>query len=326
MKRLLIYCFYDNKGIVDDFVAYFLDKMQKYCSQIIIVVNGKLEVNSKNILQKYSNNVILRENKGFDSGAFKDVVEKFGFEYLKEFDEVIFANSTFYGPIFDMDTIFDKMEKDNNIDFWGITKHPKIEAKMAGKTIGAHIQSYFLAYKKSILNSPIFKEYWDNVKIPTNYEEAVANYELFTTEFFENRGFKGKAYIDLKYYPPESEIPYFYDTNELVKCNSLPFIKRKIFCTKKGSIIYYINGGAIELFDFLQNNSNYDVNLIFEDLKRNYFKDIKPENFFKNYLVLILKQLILPWQWKHYSKKKKNLKHTMEILKKINYELLHQHS
>ncbi len=324
MKRLLVYCFYDTNGIVDDFVTYFLDKMQKYCSQIIIVVNGKLEVNSKNILQKYSNNVILRENKGFDSGAFKDVVEKFGFEYLKEFDEVIFANSTFYGPIFELDTMFNKMESNQDIDFWGVTKHSDLGYQMAGKTIGAHIQSYFLAYKKSILNSPIFKEYWDNVKIPTNYEEAVKNYELFTTEFFESKGFKSASYIENCNIP--SGEASFYNTNELVKNHNLPFIKRKIFYTEKNSIKSYIKDGAVELINFIQNNTSYNINLIYNDIKRNYFKDVNPKNYLKNYLKLVLKQIILPWQWKHYSKKKKNLKHTMEILKKINYELLHQHS
>ena len=280
MKRLLVYCFYDSKGIVGDFVLYFLEKLKKYCSEIVIVINGNIENSSKEKLQKYSDNIILRENKGYDSGAFKEVVEKFGVEYFRKFDEVIFANSTFYGPVFELESVFKKMEENNNIDFWGITKHSDLKYQMAGKKIGEHVQSYFLAYKKSVLISPYFEEYWKNIKIPNNYEEAIANYELYTTDYFESKGFKSGSYIE-KNNVPSGEAS-FYDTNELVKNGLLPFVKRKIFYTEKGAIKSYIKGGTTALIDLIQKNTGYDINLIYDDIKRNYFKDVKPEKYFQN--------------------------------------------
>ena len=63
-KRLGI--FYDKQGIVDRFVPYFLDDLCKNLTKLIIICNGKLNDEGKEILSKYGE-VIVRENKGFEA-------------------------------------------------------------------------------------------------------------------------------------------------------------------------------------------------------------------------------------------------------------------
>ena len=51
MKRLSIFFFYDSKGIVDDYVVYFLAELKKVSSDIFFVVNGNLsDVGRKKVL------------------------------------------------------------------------------------------------------------------------------------------------------------------------------------------------------------------------------------------------------------------------------------
>lgn len=124
MKRLFIYSFYDNDGIVDDYVPCFLEKFKPYCEEILTVVNGSLSDEGRKKLEENSTVVFERENVGFDSAGFKFVIEHLGYEKLKEYDELILANSTMFGPIYSPAELFDEMEK-RDCDFWGITEHPE---------------------------------------------------------------------------------------------------------------------------------------------------------------------------------------------------------
>lgn len=79
MKRLCIFCFYDSKGIVDKSVEYLLGELLLNSDRLVIVVNGNIEDNSKKILEAYSKDVVVRENAGYDAGAYKFAI----FKYLK---------------------------------------------------------------------------------------------------------------------------------------------------------------------------------------------------------------------------------------------------
>ena len=56
----------DKDGIVDDYIIYMLNALRQNASEIVAVVNGTLENKSKDKLLSITNNVIERENKGFD--------------------------------------------------------------------------------------------------------------------------------------------------------------------------------------------------------------------------------------------------------------------
>ena len=323
MKRFLIFCFYDKDGIADNYIFYFLDKIQPFINEICIVINGKITSFAEEGFKKYTNKILKRENKGFDSAAFKYAVEKFGFDYFKQFDEVIFANDTFYGPLFDLEDLFNKMENESDADFWGITKHPSINAKVADKDIIEHIQSYFLAYKKKILMSPDFEEYWNGVKIPTNYDEAIIFYELYTTAFFLNKGYKADAFIDINPDFSKKECPYFYEVNNWVKEKHIPFIKKKIFEMDKKFMKNPIKGGLVNFLNIINKTTNYDINMISSNVKRLYADNISFKNITSisiKYAYILLKRTFLPWEWHHYQKKLKAINDKLDLIKFLKNE------
>ena len=70
MKRVAIYFFYDGKGIVHDYVPYFLSDLTKNIDRLIIVVNGQMDdVNQAKLAQ--FGEVYLRDNDELDVGAYK---------------------------------------------------------------------------------------------------------------------------------------------------------------------------------------------------------------------------------------------------------------
>ena len=77
VRRLGIFVFYDASGIVDLYIQELLKSLLSELNKLVIVVNGKITNNCRQVLEKYSNNIFIRENKGFDAGAYKEFFFKF---------------------------------------------------------------------------------------------------------------------------------------------------------------------------------------------------------------------------------------------------------
>lgn len=321
MKRCLVYCFYEKYGIAEDYVFYFFDKIQYFFKDIFIVVNGVLDKNSEEKFKKYTDKIINRENYGFDAGAYKHLIDLYSVEYFRQYDEVIFANNTFYGPLYDLKNLFEKMEDDDN-DFWGITRHPSTNAQVAGVEICEHLQSYFIAFKKSILLSQDFNDYWNNLKIPSNYDDAVVFFELYTTQFFVQRGYIAGAYTDINPCPLRVGRPYFYDVYKWVDKYKLPFIKKKIFEFENFRLKNPIKKGVVEFLKLIADKTSYDVNLIYLDLQKRYSYQIEHYSRLRvlfRFLYIMIKKSVFSCKQIHYCKQLKFLKDTykfMSLLKK----------
>ena len=296
MKRLLIYFFWDKDGIVDDYVPYFLSEVKPFCEDVCVVVNGDLNAEGYKKLTDCSDKLLLRENIGFDSWAYKHALEYYGFEKIKEYDELIMCNFTFFGPIFPLSEMFDKMTA-TKCDFWGIHRHPAMEAYMGQTKITEHIQSHFIVIRQSILKDDSFKEYWDTLKEVNSYEDAVAFHELRFTSFFEEKGFKSACYIDKQKYFNilAANASVFLAAKQIIE-DRCPILKRKVFTFKHGHIEHLqFDGTTIkDLFSYIRKNSNYPLDLIKQNVKRCFIEDTRLWNVkLSEILFYILSKLTL---------------------------------
>lgn len=166
VNRLGIFFFYDAEGVVDDYVTTLLDGFKPHFSEMTIVCNGKLNAEGKAKLSPYTNNLIVRPNKGFDVWAYKTAMESHGWENLAHFDEVVLFNATIMGPVYPFSEMFEAMDQ-RDLDFWGITKFHKVPQDPFGRSpfgyLPEHIQSHFHAYRRSLITSKAFQDYWDNM-------------------------------------------------------------------------------------------------------------------------------------------------------------------
>ena len=119
MKRAAIYFFYDSKGLVQDYVSYFLSDLTQNVDRLLIIVNGRLDEENKDKLAQFGE-VYFRENDELDVGAYKFGLEKLSVT-IATFDELILLNNTIMGPIYPFKETFDKMLT-KDVDFWGLTK------------------------------------------------------------------------------------------------------------------------------------------------------------------------------------------------------------
>ena len=263
MKRMGIFVFYDSQGCVDDYIEVLLHSLRDILQKIIIVVNGKVDNTGYRRLKKYATDLFVRENMGYDAGAYKDALMAYmSNEPWENWDEILLFNDTFYGPMHSWDNVFHVMDE-KKVDFWGLSRHPKGGGKLStGEEFPSHVQAYFLVCRQSLFLSIAWKEFWDNLKYPKTYSEAVESFEINFTKFFQEKGFQGSAFTDEMRIPVEyGKNPYLHYFRELIQNFDFPVMKRKVFCltcleeTRK-------------TIEYIKNNTDYDVNLLCTHVRR----------------------------------------------------------
>lgn len=278
-KRLGVFIFYDRDSIIDDYVIYMLDSLNQAVDNILFISNSKLDNDELKKIDKYNIDINIRDNIGLDAGAFKYAYDKYGRDYFNQYDEVILLNDTFFGPFKPFKDIINSMN-DKDIDFWGLTANYDSEDGTGAAIDGyihSHIQTYFVAYRKSVVSSDFFNNYWTSYKIAKNnsFTTVVNNHESYFTYRLEQAGFIWDTYIDLSHYKKEdykfNYNIYGYSSYTLLNNYNCPFIKRKNFAFYKQEALYMNNGlDTVKSLEWIKNNTNYDINMIYKNIIRLY--------------------------------------------------------
>lgn len=287
MERIGIFHLYNKCGIVESYIEKLLESMVSILSKLIIVINGDLGNMELCKLERFSDFIYIRENVGYDAGAYKDIFLELHQEDWKQWDEIILFNSTFYGPFYSWDNIFEVMSK-KEIDFWGLSRHlGGVQMRKGGSFAPEHIQSYFLAIRRRIVNSSSFWKFWKKMEYPESYYEAVENFEWEFTSFFKSCGFNYTTFLDQQMDNPyklgkgiDFCIEYAYS---LVSEYKFPIAKCKLM-----SIGYFTEAKA--LMEFVKFYTVYDPKLIENHVKHlivvNKWRPFSPvllEKFVKEY-------------------------------------------
>lgn len=272
-KRLAIFFFYDKKGIVDRYVPYLLEDLKKNVSEIFTVCNGKLTKDGEKILEQYGQ-VLVRENKGFDVWAYKTAMEQYGWEKLQEYDEVIMLNNTIMGPVYPFQETFEKMDQ-QDLDFWGLTEYFKIKGDPFGYSpygyLPDHIQSHWIACRRSLVSSKEFQEYWDHMSMIEDYMQAVGKHESIFTKKFADMGYKWGVSVDCEDLRDYSGYPLMMCPKKLLEEYRCPIFKKRSFFHMESDYLKNTTGEQTsELFDYVKNETDYDVDFIWETILRNY--------------------------------------------------------
>ena len=241
-QRLGIYCFYDKYGHAASFIKTFL--------------------------AEYTKTIIVRENKGLDVAAYKQAILTLGWEKLESYDEVICLNDTVMGPVYPFREMFACMDR-KDVDFWGITAY-------AGETVDkeqipTHLQAYWHAYRRSLVSSPAFHEYWETMPLWKDYAEVTRKHEMTFTKHFADLGFTWASYIDWRKYQGYSSYPLLYMPMQIVRDDRCPIFKRRSFFVDYSAYFDQTAGQpALDLYEYLRDHTDYDVDMIWDAILPSY--------------------------------------------------------
>lgn len=278
LKRIGIVALYDEDGIVDDYRMHLIKEIRNVVSRLIIVVNGTLNQESITNIKGYTQEIIWREDKGYDCTAIKDVLIAYvKWEQLQNYDELVWSNDSFFGPFVHLYEIVENMQS-CCCDFWGLTEQTPVvntfsRAKYSEKYLPRHVQPYFLCVRKRLLQSNDFKVFWETMPVVNDYEDAVIHYELRLTQFFINRGYWGAAYVKNTFaddeHPDKNDIWIMNHSFSMLSLNNLPVVKKKCFTRNHNDLLgFSVAEDAYLLLDYINNNTKYDVDFIWRYLIR----------------------------------------------------------
>ena len=275
MKRLGIFYCFDADGIIDDYIYYMLKDINDNLNELFIVSSGFLKKESVYKLSKFTDNdIIIREDVGFDVGGWREAMFNIGFMELSKFDEIILFNDSFFGPIYPFKEMFDKMDNEK-VDFWGITKQDKahdVDDLCPYDYIPRHIHTYFLAFRKNLVETDEFRNYWVNLPHYETSNDITFKFEAVLTKHFEDLGYNWKSYVeseDLEEGIEKSMNLYAYDMHNLVVNRALPVLKRKTFIDpRKTHLKYNMASDLSNTISYLEENTDYDTSLIYKYLLR----------------------------------------------------------
>lgn len=182
-KRIVIFAHYDKRGIIADYVVFYLKNLKLFCEKIIFVSTAK--VNKKEIkkIEGICDKIIIRENSGYDFYSWKVGIKNTN--NLSSYDEMIICNDSVYAPLFPLDNMFSLMEK-KKCDFWGITDNGQFSY---------HLQSYFIVFRQNILRSNTFHKFWDRVSFEKTKMDIILKSEIGLTAYLIKHGFKCRTFF-----------------------------------------------------------------------------------------------------------------------------------
>ena len=221
-ERLGIYVIYDEQDIIGRSDLYLAAELRTVVSRLIVCVNGSGNVDTQD-LKRYTDEIIIRNNVGFDAGAVKEVI----CDYLEEdglqnYEELVISNNSFFGPFIPMREIFEDMDR-KNCDYWGLSGYMGDES-LFWRGIG----SYFWVFRRPVIKEHFLENFMRKYVDENNNDflevcgiyECKMNYELM-------KKFRADMYMD-------AGTLNIFEAGDLALIKySFPILKRKFFTEKR---------------------------------------------------------------------------------------------
>lgn len=226
----MLYHHFDKDAQIDDHVIYQLAAYHDFKIDIIFISNAPIPQSEQAKVEPYVKEVYLRPNRGFDWGAWGEILTTRGDALLAPYAELILANCTCYGPLFPIEETFTKMAS-ITCDFWTPTTHPQ------GLGFPEHGQPYFACFKPRVFNSPVFRSFFSRVTDIQTYWDAVWKGEIALHAHLVAAQFTHASVVrhSVNKASAETDISSFAVAQRLAFDHRLPLLKIKAFLTDAGS-------------------------------------------------------------------------------------------
>ena len=162
------------------------------------------------MLQRVSDVLIIRENEGYDFGGWMTGLSFCRADVMKS-QEIILTNDSFWGPISPLKELFDRI-RESKADMIALTDN---------LMYFPHLSSPFTVYRKSILESALFWDIWDNIQVWEQKRDVVKQYEVGIPSKLKSDGFKLKSL----YTQYANGNTFHTEWRQLIEDQNFPFLK-----------------------------------------------------------------------------------------------------
>jgi lipopolysaccharide biosynthesis protein len=184
VRRLFIFAHFDRDHIIDPYVIHYISALSQL-GGVIFVSTSQLSQVEIAKLRTYTIQAISRPNVGYDFMSWQR-----GLKLVEDpclYDEVIICNDSVYAPIYPLVEMFEVMEA-SGAAYWGVTSNSEI---------ASHIQSYFIAFRRPVLERKEFWQFWDRVSVQPSKRAVIEAYEIGLSSLLVRLGLSSATYFSI---------------------------------------------------------------------------------------------------------------------------------
>ena len=248
-RRTAIVAYSCENGMISDSLIYLINGLRDISDNIILISDSPIIAKEANKLDGLISFACFEHHQEYHFGSYKR-----GFRFARQngllendrIDELIFANASYYGPIYPFENSFELM-KNKEWDFWGYTGNDSKEK---------HVESYFYVFNSKILESKLLDEFMYRVNLDATVKNNRFELEILLSDILVSQGMIEKTFL-----------------SEIVQSDAyaslLSFMKDyRIPLIGKNELTYTDFDSYREILDFLKETNSELFNIIKDELHR----------------------------------------------------------
>jgi hypothetical protein len=170
--KIVLFMHFDRTGRVRAQIQEYMRQLRDSGRSVVFITNaGFLTPPTIESLKAICAGIIVRNNQGYDFGAWCDGVEHLDLPRAGT-EEIIFANDSVFGPLTPLAPMLDRIDY-AKADIWGLTESWQYRY---------HLQSFFFAFGPAALRSPAFGKFWRGIKPVPAKLFIIRQYEIGITQ------------------------------------------------------------------------------------------------------------------------------------------------
>lgn len=159
--------------------------------------------------------VVRRDNIGYDFGSYAAALN--AAPWLREIDHLLLTNDSMVGPFAPIERAVRAAES-SHADICSLTESVQYVH---------HPQSFFLMFRKGILNEPPMRRFFDEVREQSEKVEIIQAYELGLSRHCAHEGYSWESVAGGDRLSVGTENPTLYGWESILDAG-IPFVKRNI--------------------------------------------------------------------------------------------------
>ena len=184
-RRVALFAAFSATGRIPETTLLYLRGLREVCDAIVFVMSAPVLPGEQEKLRGLVRAAVFRSHDGYDFLSWRIAREKalalglLGPEASAE--ELVLANDSCYGPAVPFAEAFGTMAE-RPCDFWGMTAN-------AGFAGVLHLQSFFLVFRRRVLDGPELGAFFDAVEPLGGRWRVVVRYETGIAAALESAGY-----------------------------------------------------------------------------------------------------------------------------------------
>lgn len=241
MKRLVVFAYNDNSGVVGEATLNLLKEYRNISDRLVIVCNAFLTPQGRKEFLSITKDVYCLNCKNIIQVVYADALINYcGMNTVVGYDEVTLMSDDFWGPFADLGEIYDKMAS-VSCDYWQMSNlisiHEFVVLKNAfikRREYKEYLEKMLDVYKKTFQNIGKSKKFIADVEMEDIYSNAIG---------------KNYIYVDERQEKLSSTDMMLY----LIREKGYPFLEKKLM--------------ELSYFDILQSSDLYDIKDIVQEIE-----------------------------------------------------------